>query len=232
MVPGRRELRSPERGPDLRQEGVSDFARLRINCMRSWFKGRILTIPNLLSAVRILLIPAFMWAYLRQDDMRLTVILLGASGLTDVLDGFIARRFHMISDFGKALDPLADKLTQFAMLCCLVLRFPRLLWLIIVLGVKESFVASTELLVMHRTEMVLGSEWHGKLTTVLLYAVMLLHLLWLDLPEQLSWSLEWLCIALLLLSGVLYGIRNIRAARAAAASHPDAPDQSTEEKTA
>ena len=199
--------------------------------MKTLFNGKILTIPNLLSALRILLIPFFMWSFLRREDMTATVILLAASGLTDVLDGFIARRFHMISDFGKALDPLADKLTQFAMLCCLVLRFPRLLWLIIVLGVKESFVASTQLLVLHRTEMVLGSEWHGKLTTVLLYAVMLLHLLWLDLPERLSWHLELICIGMLLLSGVLYGIRNIRAARAAAAP-PEAPDRTTEEKTA
>ncbi len=201
--------------------------------MNSLFKGKVLTVPNLLSALRILLIPVFMWSYLRRENITATVVLLAASGLTDMLDGFIARRFHMVSEFGKALDPLADKLTQLAMLCCLVLRFPRLLWLIIVLCVKECFVASTQLLVLHRTDMVLGAEWHGKLTTLLLYAVMLLHLLWLDLPEQLSWFLELLCVVMLLLSGVLYGIRNIRAARAAA-SRPDEPpsEPASDEKTA
>ena len=201
--------------------------------MNSLFKGKVLTVPNLLSALRILLIPVFMWSYLRRENITATVVLLAASGLTDMLDGFIARRFHMVSEFGKALDPLADKLTQLAMLCCLVLRFPRLLWLIIVLCVKECFVASTQLLVFHRTDMVLGAEWHGKLTTLLLYAVMLLHLLWLDLPDQLSWFLELLCVVMLLLSGVLYGIRNIRAARAAA-SRPDEPpaEPASDEKTA
>lgn len=201
--------------------------------MNSLFKGNILTVPNLLSALRILLIPIFMWTYLRREDITVTVVLLAASGLTDMLDGFVARRFHMVSEFGKALDPLADKLTQLAMLCCLVLRFPRLLWLIIVLCVKESFVAATQLLVLHRTDMVLGAEWHGKLTTLLLYAVMLLHLLWLYLPDQLSWFLELLCVVMLLLSGVLYGIRNIRAARAAA-SRPDEPpaESASDEKTA
>lgn len=201
--------------------------------MNSLFKGKILTVPNLLSALRILLIPIFMWTYLRREDITATVVLLAASGLTDMLDGFVARRFHMVSEFGKALDPLADKLTQLAMLCCLVLRFPRLLWLIIVLCVKESFVAATQLLVLHRTDMVLGAEWHGKLTTLLLYAVMLLHLLWLDLPDQLSWFLELLCVVMLLLSGVLYGIRNIRAARAAASRSDEPPaEPASDEKTA
>lgn len=201
--------------------------------MNSLFKGNILTVPNLLSALRILLIPIFMWTYLRREDITATVVLLAASGLTDMLDGFVARRFHMVSEFGKALDPLADKLTQLAMLCCLVLRFPRLLWLIIVLCVKESFVAATQLLVLHRTDMVLGAEWHGKLTTLLLYAVMLLHLLWLYLPDQLSWFLELLCVVMLLLSGVLYGIRNIRAARAAASRSDEPPaEPASDEKTA
>ena len=192
--------------------------------MRSIFKGRIFTIPNLLSSIRILLIPFFLWFYLAKDDVTVTVILLALSAVTDMLDGFIARHFNCISDLGKALDPVADKLTQLAMLFCLLFRFPRMIILIIVLCVKEVFVGSTQLLVIHRTEEVLGADWHGKVTTILLYGVMLLHLLWLDLPDELSFALELLCIAMLLLSGVLYGLRNIRAAKAA---KPKAP---TEEK--
>ena len=183
--------------------------------MRALFKGNIITIPNLLTSIRILLIPALLWFYLEKAEMHVTVILLAMSGLTDILDGFIARHFHCISDLGKALDPVADKLTQLAMLICLLFRFPRMLVLIIVLCVKEIFVASTQLLVIHRTEEVLGADWHGKVTTTLLYGVMLVHLLWMDLPEELSFALEMLCIGMLLLSGVLYGLRNIRAAKVA-----------------
>ena len=181
--------------------------------MKTLFKGKILTIPNLLSLIRILLIPLFVWLYLGEENVPATAVVLVLSGLTDALDGFIARHYHMVSDFGKALDPFADKLTQFAMLCCLVIRFPRMIWLIAVLCVKEIFVASTQLAVIHKNEVVLGADWHGKVTTILLYAVMILHLLWLDLPESLSWALVLLCIGMLLLSGVLYGIRNIRAVR-------------------
>ena len=181
--------------------------------MKTLFKGKILTIPNLLSLIRILLIPLFVWLYLGEENVPATAVVLVLSGLTDALDGFIARHYHMVSDFGKALDPFADKLTQFAMLCCLVVRFPRMLWLIIVLCVKEILVASSQLVVIRKTELVLGAEWHGKITTILLYAVMILHLLWLDIPATLSWSLVGLCIGMLLLSGVLYGIRNYRAIR-------------------
>lgn len=181
--------------------------------MKTLFKGKILTIPNLLSLIRILLIPLFVWLYLGEENVPATAVVLVLSGLTDALDGFIARHYHMVSDFGKALDPFADKLTQFAMLCCLVIRFPRMLWLIIVLCVKEVLVASSQLLVIRKTELVLGAEWHGKITTILLYAVMILHLLWLDIPATLSWSLVGLCIGMLLLSGVLYGIRNYRTIR-------------------
>ena len=181
--------------------------------MKTLLKGKILTVPNLLSLIRILLIPLFVWLYLGKVDVPATAVVLALSGLTDALDGFIARHYHMVSDFGKALDPFADKLTQFAMLCCLVIRFPRMLWLIIVLCVKEVLVASSQLVVIRKTELVLGAEWHGKITTILLYAVMILHLLWLDIPPTLSWSLVGLCIGMLLLSGVLYGIRNYRAIR-------------------
>ena len=198
--------------------------------MKRILNGRILTIPNLLSFIRILLIPLFVWYYLQRDDGTATAIVLAASGLTDALDGFIARRFNMISDFGKAIDPLADKLTQFAMLCCLLVRFPRFIWLIVVLCVKEVFLACTQLLLIKRTDEVQGSAWHGKVTTILLYAVMLLHLLWPDLPEQLSLALEILCIGMLLLSGVLYGFQCFRTFRELRQKEPETKPEQEEEK--
>ena len=179
--------------------------------MKALFRGKILTVPNLLSLIRICLIPLFVWLYLGKDDVIGTAIVLVASGLTDAMDGFIARHFNMVSDFGKALDPFADKLTQFAMLCCLVVRFPRMIWLIVVLCVKEIFVAFSHISVIQKTDLVLGAAWHGKITTILLYIVMILHLLWLEIPDTLSWILVSLCIGMLLLSGVLYLVRNYRA---------------------
>ena len=85
---------------------------------------RIFTIPNLLSVFRLVLIPIFVWTYCVRRGYLVTAGILLLSGLTDIADGFIARRFHMVSALGMALDPIADKLTQAAMLFCLVTRFP------------------------------------------------------------------------------------------------------------
>lgn len=199
--------------------------------MKTILKSRILTVPNLLSGIRILLIPLFIWLYLGKQDISATVAVLVLSGITDGLDGFIARRFDMVSDFGKALDPFADKLTQFAMLCCLVIHFPKMRWLILVLCVKEVIAACTQLAVIHKTKVVLGSDWHGKATTVLLYAVMILHLVWMDMPDQLSWALVLLCMGMLILSGILYGIRNIRAVRSASEPSTAEPKEKETPKT-
>lgn len=74
-------------------------------------KDQILTIPNLLSIVRLCLIPLIIWLYCVKKDYTLAVIVILISGATDIVDGFIARHFNMVSDFGKILDPVADKLT-------------------------------------------------------------------------------------------------------------------------
>ena len=67
------------------------------------YQHRILTIPNALSTLRLLMIPLFVWLYIGRHDYRATAVVLLLSGITDTLDGFIARHFHMISDVGKAL---------------------------------------------------------------------------------------------------------------------------------
>ena len=105
------------------------------------YKNKIITIPNILSFFRICLIPVLVWLYCFKDDYLLTVIIFILSGITDVVDGFIARRFDMISDFGKAFDPVADKLTQITMLFCLVTRFELLLIPLVILIIKEVLAA-------------------------------------------------------------------------------------------
>ena len=74
-------------------------------------KENVLTIPNLLSLFRLLLIPVIVWLYCVRQDYRWTIVALAVSGLSDILDGIIARKFNMVSDLGKILDPCADKLT-------------------------------------------------------------------------------------------------------------------------
>lgn len=180
---------------------------------REYSKNKILTIPNILSFFRIGLIPLIVWQYVFRENYVVSLYLLALSGLTDVADGIIARTFHMVSDFGKALDPVADKLTQITILVCLAIRFP-LIWIPLILLVIKEIAAGIVGLKMVRRGIVLGADWHGKVTTVLLYATMLIHLPWINIPSALSSGLIAACTVMILLSGILYAIRNGRALRA------------------
>ena len=71
------------------------------------YSKKIITVPNIISMFRLLLIPVFVWTYVKMHDNLLTVILLTVSGISDIADGFIARRFNMVSDLGKALSDLS-----------------------------------------------------------------------------------------------------------------------------
>ena len=84
------------------------------------YKNKILTVPNVLSAFRLLLVPALAWLYLVRKDYSATAWVLLLSGATDIADGFIARRFGMVSDLGKALDPIADKVLVLSGLIVLI----------------------------------------------------------------------------------------------------------------
>ncbi|MBP5256377.1 MAG: CDP-alcohol phosphatidyltransferase family protein, partial [Clostridia bacterium] len=85
------------------------------------FGGKIFTIPNLMSMFRLVLIPVILILYIKEKYVAAGVTFL-ISGITDVIDGWVARRFNMVSDLGKALDPAADKLTQAAALLCISFR--------------------------------------------------------------------------------------------------------------
>ena len=175
---------------------------------------QILTIPNLLSMFRILLIPLIVWLYCGRQDYALAAWVLLLSGATDIADGFIARRFHMVSDLGKVLDPIADKLTQTAALICLLTRFPAIWWLLGVLVMKETVMAVMGLLVIRRTGAVYSAAWHGKLATCVLYAVILAHIVWYAIPQPVSAVLVLAGAASILLSLVLYTIADLRRIRA------------------
>ena len=177
---------------------------------KSRYSNKILTVPNVLSFVRLAMIPLICYCYLCLKNSLFTALLLAISGLTDVADGFIARQFNMISDLGKALDPVADKLTQFIMLLCLVRRFPHMLAAVVLLAVKEAVNGASNIYLTRRTGKVYGALWHGKLATALLYAVMFLHLVWYSIKPLVSDILIGVCIAVMVMSAVLYAVRNIK----------------------
>lgn len=177
------------------------------------YRKRIFTLPNLLSLFRLALIPIIIYAYVVRRDHLQTLFLLTLSGVTDVADGIIARKWNMVSDFGKAFDPVADKLTQMAVLFCLISRFPYMLLPLALMVVKESASAVIALLSIRHTGVVKGAAWHGKLTTVLLYFSMALHVIWYDLPRAVSLTLVGICMSMMLVSFVLYTLQHVKLLR-------------------
>jgi len=167
-------------------------------------KKRIFTIPNLLSLLRLTMIPLMVWLYLEKRDYLWAAAVVVLSGVTDILDGIIARKFDMVSDFGKVLDPVADKLTQAAMLFCLGISVPKLRLLLVILVIKELVTGIMSLVAIRKSGSVEGSEWHGKITTALLYAMIIDHMV----PWLFSCLLTACCAGMMILSMILYWKRN------------------------
>lgn len=167
-------------------------------------KDQILTIPNLLSVIRLLLIPLIVWLYCEKQDYHAAVGVIIVSGATDIIDGFIARHFNMISDFGKILDPVADKLTQAAIIICLTTKHSLMIPLIILFVVKELIMGLFGFLALKKKDSVNSAKWYGKANTVVLYLSMLVLILFPGMPEPLANALIIACGGMMLLSLGLY----------------------------
>lgn len=130
-------------------------------------------VPNVLSLFRLVLVPFIAVTYLRGETV-MAVIALMVSGATDVIDGFVARHFNQITDLGKILDPLADKLTQMTVAVCLVFNDLNLLPLLVICVIKELCQMVGGLLLLGKDDVIRGSKWYGKVATVLFYSVAVL----------------------------------------------------------
>ncbi len=134
-------------------------------------KGSIVTIPNMLSIFRLCLIPFITTTYSKEYYATATLLLV-LSGLTDCLDGYIARRFHQISDFGKLIDPLADKLTMASVVFALLLHHPQLWVTMAVLLIKESGTLVGAYVLYKKGTRPSESKLFGKLSTFMLYFIL------------------------------------------------------------
>lgn len=154
--------------------------------IKDWKKD-LFTIPNLLSAFRLLLIPVYISIYLNATstkDYILAASILAVSCLTDMIDGQIARRFNMISTFGKFLDPLADKATQFALIVCLTWKYPILWSLAALMILKEGFQLIAGIIAFRQGKMLTGALFSGKICTVILFLSLIVMVLLPDMDRR------------------------------------------------
>lgn len=177
---------------------------------RQWKKEDVVTIPNMLSLVRLALIPVFLWIYCRKQEYGLAAGIVIISGVTDVLDGFIARRWNMVSDLGKVLDPAADKLTQLALIVSLALRYPFIWHLLGLFVLKELTMGVLGLVVVLKTREVPSARWFGKACTAVLEVCMGIMILFPRLPAGTVEMLVLLSGCMLAFSFAQYVILDIR----------------------
>ena len=164
--------------------------------IRNW-KKEILTIPNLLSVFRIALIPVYLKIYLDGAYGRSAAV-LAVSCLTDLVDGKIARKFNMISNVGKVLDPLADKLTQLGLLICLSVRRKMLKYLLVIFLIKEFWQLFAMIGAMRRGKALNGALWSGKVSTTVLFTGLGLMFLFPNLSDGAVNAIAAVCLVFLL----------------------------------
>ena len=161
--------------------------------IKNWKKD-IFTVPNVLSLFRLALIPLYVSIYLtakERMDYYIASIILAVSCLTDMIDGQIARRFNMISAFGKFLDPLADKLTQFTLMICLCIKHHVLIALVVLVFCKEVFQLIAASIHFRKGQMLNGAQISGKICTTVLFISLIVLVMIPDISQK---AVNWIAI--------------------------------------
>jgi len=145
----------------------------------------VLTIPNLISLVRLGLIPVFLWLLFSQDNPFAAGWLLGFIGATDWVDGYLARRLNQVSEVGKFLDPLADRLAVFAAVVGGLISGDLPAWFAWALIAREAVISLGAIVVAVMGHTKLDVRYLGKLSTLLLY----LAVAWFFAGSEWEWGL-------------------------------------------
>ena len=166
-------------------------------------REQIFTIPNFMSFFRVVLLPFIIWTYWK-GSYDVAVGLLVLSAITDALDGVIARKFNMVTDLGKMLDPLCDKLTQAVLLICIASRYWQVWPVFALLAIKDITMTLLGSAAIRRRGAVHSAQWYGKACTVILETVMAVLILFPQIPEKAVMILLCVCSAAILFSMIMY----------------------------
>ena len=145
-------------------------------------KKKALNLPNALSLLRVILVPVFMAAVILCKKVEtetyldtfiycaIPALVFGITAFTDMLDGKIARKYNLITDFGKFIDPLADKFMVFGALISILVAYPEIssvfVWVAMLVMLRELAITSLRLVIAGNSGKVLAASWWGKVKTV------------------------------------------------------------------
>ncbi len=160
-------------------------------------------IPNILSVIRILLLPFFVMQMMQGNAVGSGIILV-ASGLTDTLDGKLARRYNWITDLGKILDPVADKLTQFTVSITLAFQLREYWYFFAIMVAKDLIMLVLGGYLLKKGAKLQGSRWFGKISTVVYYIAMILIVFFHSMPQWIFLALLSIATICAIIAALLY----------------------------
>ncbi|ARP49916.1 MULTISPECIES: CDP-alcohol phosphatidyltransferase family protein [Caproicibacterium] len=158
-------------------------------------KNKNFNVPNTLTVLRIILVIPFMYFYLNGAVVPAIIMLLFA-GLTDVLDGLIARRFHQYTELGQLLDPISDKIIQGSVAISLAIRHPMLLPLFLIFIIKEGIMLVGGAVLLRKRKRPCAAQWYGKFATVLFYITFAVILM-VDMFRVWQWAITAVVVLLI-----------------------------------
>ncbi len=182
--------------------------------MNKAFIKEYFSIPNLMGYFRLVL--AIVYIVLFYNSLNggaywPVILTIAVSGLTDFFDGKIARKFDMVTEWGKILDPIADKISIAAIILSLFWKYSFMLPMMILYLVKEGFMGIMGLIWVKKGKAVEGAKWYGKVCTFGTYVFMLFILLFHHTPEWIVNILILLNMILMLFTFMMYIIYYVRA---------------------
>ena len=167
-------------------------------------------IPNILTIFRFILIP-FIFTAVINHKYLIGLIIFTISAITDILDGYIARKYDYTTDIGKLIDPLSDKLTQVSLLLALTILNILPWWILAIVFVKECVMIIVASVLYSKKDVVVYSQWYGKLATVLFYLAIVCSLIQtqfdINIPFKINLLLYYLAIIATFFSLIMYGIK-------------------------
>lgn len=172
-------------------------------------KREVLSIPNILCYFRIALVPVFVYVYFHaetSEEHMLSAGVLLLSSLSDFFDGFIARKFNQITELGKLIDPVADKLTQFVVACVLMYTYPSYILLVAVILLKDGMLLFVGYYIYKKTGKHLNqAEMPGKIATAVFFVVSIILIAFHIPGTWLAAILIDITVALMIIAMIHYG---------------------------
>lgn len=172
-------------------------------------QNRMWTISNILSALRILLVVPIVYCISTTFPYNrlCAVILIVLAIATDFLDGYFARLKHQVTELGKILDPLADKIAVGVYAVALVILGDIELWYVLLVLLRDVFILLGALIIKYKKGIVPQSNWPGKIAVTLIAIVFLLKTLQWQPLKALTEAIVWLSVLFMLISLVVYAQR-------------------------